>query len=47
VPPDDRIEASVAGAAWALSRGARMVRVHDVAPTVRAVQLLEASWSAA
>ena len=47
VPADDRLEASVATAAWAMSRGARMVRVHDVAPTVRAAQLLEASWSAA
>jgi len=52
VPPDDRLEASVATAVWAMSRGARMVRVHDVAPTVRAARLLtaspkEASWSAA
>jgi dihydropteroate synthase len=53
VPADDRLEASVATAVWALSRGARMVRVHDVAPTVRAATLLaassptEASWSAA
>jgi dihydropteroate synthase len=47
VPVDDRLEASVATAAWAMSRGARMVRVHDVAPTARAAELLEASWSAA
>jgi dihydropteroate synthase len=53
VPPDDRLEASLATAVWALSRGARMLRVHDVAPTVRAARLLaaaspkEASWSAA
>jgi dihydropteroate synthase len=53
VPADDRLEASVATAVWALSRGARMVRVHDVAPTARAAALLaassptEASWSAA
>lgn len=39
-PPDDRVEASVATAAWALSRGASMVRVHDVAPTVAAARLL-------
>jgi dihydropteroate synthase len=38
--PDDRVEASVATAAWALAQGARMVRVHDVAPTVAAVRLL-------
>jgi dihydropteroate synthase len=53
VPVEDRLEASVATAVWAISRGARMVRVHDVAPTVRAARLLaastptEASWSAA
>jgi dihydropteroate synthase len=38
--PDDRVEASVATAAWALSQGAAMVRVHDVAPTVAAARLL-------
>ena len=37
---DDRAEASVATAAWSLSQGAAMVRVHDVAPTVAAAQLL-------
>jgi dihydropteroate synthase len=39
-PADDRVEGSVATAAWALSQGARMVRVHDVAPTVAAMRLL-------
>jgi dihydropteroate synthase len=39
-PVDDRLEASVATAAWALAHGAAMVRVHDVAPTVRAARLL-------
>ena len=38
--PEDRVEASVATAAWALSQGATMVRVHDVAPTVAAARLL-------
>ncbi len=38
--PDDRVEASVATAAWAMSQGAAMVRVHDVAPTVAAAMLL-------
>ena len=37
---DDRLEASVATAAWALAQGAAMVRVHDVRPTVAAVRLL-------
>ena len=40
--PEDRIEASVATAVWAVLRGARMVRVHDVAPTVHAIRLIEA-----
>jgi dihydropteroate synthase len=39
-PADDRVEASLATAAWALSRGASMVRVHDVAATVAAARLL-------
>lgn len=37
--PADRVEASVATAAWAVLQGAAMVRVHDVAPTVWAVRL--------
>jgi dihydropteroate synthase len=40
---DDRLEASVATAVWAVERGAAMVRVHDVAPTVRALRLLRAA----
>lgn len=36
-PPADRVEGSVATAAWAVLRGASMVRAHDVAVTVRAV----------
>jgi dihydropteroate synthase len=36
VPVDDRLEASVATATWAMVQGAAMVRVHDVAPTVAA-----------
>ncbi len=39
-PVGDRLEASVATAAWALAQGASMVRVHDVAPTVAAARLL-------
>ena len=39
-PVGDRLEASVATAVWALSQGARMVRVHDVADTVAAAQVL-------
>ena len=39
-PVDDRLEASVATAAWAVEQGAAMVRVHDVRETVAAVRLL-------
>ena len=39
-PADDRLEASVATAAWALAQGAAMVRVHDVRPTAVAAALL-------
>ena len=37
---DDRVEASLAAAVWALSQGVGMVRVHDVRPTAQAVRLL-------
>jgi dihydropteroate synthase len=40
VPVDDRLEASLATAVWAMSKGAAMVRVHDVAPTVLAASLV-------
>jgi dihydropteroate synthase len=40
-PVDDRLEASVATAVWAVEQGAAMVRVHDVAPTVAALRLLD------
>ncbi|MCU1460013.1 MAG: dihydropteroate synthase [Acidimicrobiales bacterium] len=37
---DDRLEPSIATAAWAMLRGAALVRVHDVAPTIAARRLL-------
>lgn len=37
--PDDRLEGSVATAAWAAVAGADLIRAHDVAPTVWAVRL--------
>lgn len=37
--PAERLEGSVATAAWALTHGAALVRVHDVAPTVWAAAL--------
>ena len=36
----DALEPSLATAVWAMEKGAAMVRVHDVAPTVAAVRLL-------
>jgi dihydropteroate synthase len=40
VPAHDRLEGSLATATWALARGARMVRVHDVGPTAQAVRVV-------
>jgi dihydropteroate synthase len=48
VPPtSDRLEGSVATAVWALLRGAAMVRVHDVAATVRALEAVDAVTASA
>ena len=38
-PVDDRLEASLATAAWAIAQGASMVRAHDVRPTVQLAAL--------
>jgi dihydropteroate synthase len=38
---DQRLEATVATMVWAAAQGAHILRVHDVAPTVRAVRMLE------
>lgn len=40
--PEDRLEGSLAVAALAVASGARLLRVHDVAATVRAVRVAEA-----
>jgi dihydropteroate synthase len=47
-PVDDRLEGTAATVVWAVERGARIVRVHDVAPMVRAVRMTEAMlrWGA-
>jgi dihydropteroate synthase len=42
LPTDDRLEASLATATWAMVAGAAMVRVHDVVPTVQAAELVGA-----
>ena len=39
-PVEERFEASIATATWAMLSGAQMVRVHDVAPTVQASKLV-------
>ncbi len=41
-PVDGRLAGSLATATWAMQRGARMVRVHDVAATVQAATLVGA-----
>jgi dihydropteroate synthase len=48
VPVDQRLEGTAATMVWAVERGARIVRVHDVAPMVRAVRMTEAllKWGA-
>jgi dihydropteroate synthase len=40
--PADRLEGSVAAAAWCASQGVAMIRVHDVGPTVRALRVVDA-----
>ena len=39
LPADDRLEGSLATAAWAMTQGATMVRVHDVRPTAQLARL--------
>jgi dihydropteroate synthase len=41
-PPEDRLEGSLALAVLAASRGADLVRAHDVAQTVRALRVADA-----
>ena len=40
VPADDRLEASLATAVVAAANGARMIRAHDVLPTVHAMRIV-------
>lgn len=42
VPTDDRLEGSLAAAAWAFAQGVAVVRVHDVAATVGAMKVVVA-----
>lgn len=42
VPPEERLEGSLAAAVIGLSRGAHILRVHDVQSTVRAARVADA-----
>ena len=42
LPLDQREDGTLATVVWALDHGASMVRVHDVAPAVEALRLLQA-----
>jgi dihydropteroate synthase len=42
LPPDDRLEGTLALVAMCASAGAHMVRVHDVRAALRTVQMVEA-----
>ena len=44
VSPAHRLPGSLAAAVWAASRGAQLLRVHDVEATVQAIRLVEAIW---
>ena len=47
LPEDDRIEGTAATVVWALSKGARIVRVHDVREMARVVRMTDAIMSSA
>jgi dihydropteroate synthase len=42
VPPDDRLEGSVAAQVWAMQAGVRMIRAHDVRAAVQAARVVAA-----
>jgi dihydropteroate synthase len=42
LPEDQRVEGTIGAVAWAVARGAHVVRVHDVREVVRAVRVLDA-----
>jgi dihydropteroate synthase len=42
LPPDERLEATLATTALGIAGGADMVRVHDVLPNVRAARMADA-----
>jgi dihydropteroate synthase len=46
LPPGERLEGTIAAAVLGLSRGARILRVHDIGPVARAVRMAEAILAA-
>ena len=42
LPPEDRLEGSLAAALWAVQQGAKGLRVHDVGATRKAIRIWEA-----
>jgi dihydropteroate synthase len=42
LPEDQRVEGTGGAVSWMVSRGANIVRVHDVRETVRAVRVIDA-----
>jgi len=42
VPEDERVDGTIGAVAWMVSRGAHIVRVHDVREVVRAVRVIDA-----
>ena len=42
LPPDRRLEGTLATVVWSVAKGAAIVRVHDVEETVRAVKMVDA-----
>lgn len=42
LPPDDRLEGTIAAAVISVAKGAHILRVHDVGPVARAVRAAEA-----
>ena len=45
LPVEDRLEGSLAAAVWSVINGANILRVHDVAETVRSVKIARAIMS--
>jgi len=44
LPPEERLEATIATTALAAAAGVDIVRVHDVRPNARAARLVDAIW---